>query len=222
MKKKPLIILGAGNSTIEIIDQINDINKKNSNEIEIVGILDDNKKLLNKKILNTPIIGIIKDYKKFKKEYFFLGMFSYKNRFKRSALIKSFKNNIKKFLTIVHPSSIVGSKAKIGYGCLISNNCNISSSSNIGNFCNISPNVSIAPKAIIKNNCFLGNSTIATHKSIIEQNTYLGIRSIVLENIKVMEGSRILPNTIVHKNFNKKKGIIFGGPSRLIGFEKTK
>ena len=42
MKEKLLIILGAGNSTIEIIDLIEDINKKSLNRIKIVGILDDN------------------------------------------------------------------------------------------------------------------------------------------------------------------------------------
>ena len=219
MKIKPLIILGAGNSTREIIDQINDINKKTSNKIEIIGVLDDDKKLLNKKISNIPIIGKINDFKKFKKVNFFLGILSPQNRFKRSNLIRSLKSNIKKFINIIHPSSIIGSNVKMGQGCLVSNNCNIYSGVSIGNFCNISPNVSLAPKAKIEDNCFLGNGVIATYKSTIQKNTYLSIRSVVLENIKVMEGSKVLSNTLVHKNFNKKNGIIFGEPSRLIGFE---
>ena len=219
MKIKPLIILGAGNSTREIIDQINDINKKTSNKIEIIGVLDDDKKLLNKKISNIPIIGKINDFKKFKKVNFFLGILSPQNRFKRSNLIRSLKSNIKKFINIIHPSSIIGSNVKMGQGCLVSNNCNIYSGVSIGNFCNISANVSIAPKSNIKNNCFLGFNVIVACNATIQKNTYMGMKSSLLENIEIKEGSRILPNTLVHKNFNRKKGIIFGEPSKLIGIE---
>ena len=220
MNEKLLIILGAGSSTIEIIDLIEDINEKSADKIKIVGILDDNNNLLNKKISNIPIIGNMKEMKKFKKENFFLGIQSYRNRFKRSEFINSIKDNIKRFITIVHPTSIIGSSAKIGRGCLIANNCNIYSSSSVGNFCNISANVSIAPKSNIKNNCFLGFNVIIASNVIIQKNTYMGIKSSVLEKIEIKEGSRILPNTLVHKSFNKKKGIIFGEPSKLIGIEK--
>ena len=50
MKETPLIILGAGKSTIEFIDLVNDINQKTYNKIKIIGILDDDKKLKNKKM----------------------------------------------------------------------------------------------------------------------------------------------------------------------------
>ena len=219
MREKLLIILGAGNSAIEVIDLIEDINKKSLNKIKIIGILDDNKNLLNKKISNIPIIGKMKEMRKFKKENFFLGMQSYKHRFKRSEFINSIKGNIKSFLTLVHPSSIIGSSVKIWHGCLISNNCNIYSGSSLGNFCNISANVSIAPKSNIKNNCFLGFNVIVACNATIQKNTYMGMKSSVLENIEIKQGSRILPNTMVHKNFNKRKGIIFGEPSKIIGIE---
>ena len=72
MKYIPIIILGAGNSTIEIIDQIENINKKNNNKkLKVVGILDDNIKLQGKKLLNIPILDKIKNLNKFKKERFF-------------------------------------------------------------------------------------------------------------------------------------------------------
>ena len=219
MKEKKLIIIGAGRSTVEIIDLIKDINKKSTNKIKVLGILDDNKNLLNKNISNIPIIGNIKEMKKFKKENFFLGMQSYENRFKRSEFINSIKSNIKRFITIVHPSAIIGSKAKIGHGCLIANNCNIFSTSSVGNFCNILANVSLAPKSKVKNNCFLGFNVVVACNAIVQKNTYMAMKSSVLENIEIKEGSRILPNTLVHKSFNKKKGIIFGEPSKLIGID---
>ncbi len=220
MKVIKLIILGAGKSTLEIIDIINDINNKSSKKIEIVGILADDKKLKNKKIYNTPVLGPIKDIKKFKKEKFFLGIFSYQNRFVRAKIISSFKNIYHRFINIVHPSALISSKSKIGYGCLVSNNVNIHYGSKIGNFCIMSPNSSIAPLANIKSNCFIGNAVVASCKSKIDKNTYFGFHSSLLENVKIAEGSRVLPNTIVNKTIKKKNGIIFGSPARIIAYDK--
>ncbi len=221
MKETKLIIIGAGLSTIEIIDQIDDINKFSLNKIKILGILDDNKKLLNKKISSIPVIGNTRQMKKFKNEYFFLGIQSYKNRFKRSDFIKNIKKNIKKFITIIHPSALIGKNAKIGRGCLINNNTHIYSNSKLGNFCNISANVSIAPNSNIRENCFIGFSSIIASDVIIEKNSYIGMRSCVLESIKINQGSRVLPNTLVHRNFNKNKAIIFGDPAKVIGIENN-
>ena len=101
MKETPLIILGAGKSTIEFIDLVNDINQKSYDKIKIIGILDDDKKLKNKKINNISVIGSIKDTKQFKKEKFFVGIFSYKNRFIRSKIINSLKFSSNKFINVI-------------------------------------------------------------------------------------------------------------------------
>ena len=89
MNELPLILIGAGLGAIEVIDIIDDINKSNLKKIKIVGLIDDNPKLLNKKFLNYSVIGSLSDISLFKKENFFLNIFSYRNRFLRSKLIKS-------------------------------------------------------------------------------------------------------------------------------------
>ena len=71
MSDKSLIIVGAGDSTIEILDIINDINKIKKEKIKVKGILDDNKSIQKKRVNNVRVIGLIKDYYKFKNNYFF-------------------------------------------------------------------------------------------------------------------------------------------------------
>ena len=107
------------------------------------------------------------------------------------------------------------------FRCLINNNTIIYSNSTLGNFCNISANVSIAPNSNIQENCFIGFSSIIASNVIIEKNSYIGMRSSVLESIKINQGSRVLPNTLVHRNFNKNKAIIFGDPAKVIGIENN-
>ena len=50
MSDKSLIIVGAGDSTIEILDIINDINKIKKEKIKVKGILDDNKSIQKKRV----------------------------------------------------------------------------------------------------------------------------------------------------------------------------
>ena len=71
MINSSLILIGAGNSTIEIIDFIHDLNQNHKKKIKIVGILDDNKNLHNKKISGVKVIGSLNDIKKYKKHHFF-------------------------------------------------------------------------------------------------------------------------------------------------------
>ena len=49
MNDVPLVLIGAGLGAIEVIDIINDINKNSTKKINIIGLLDDNPKLLKKK-----------------------------------------------------------------------------------------------------------------------------------------------------------------------------
>ena len=119
MKELPLILIGGGGYCVETIDLISDINKiRNDQFIKITGILDDNKN--SKKIINgVKVVGKIKDIKFFKKEKFFVNIFHSENRFKRIELIKSLKINISRFISIIHPSSLLGRKVRVGIGVSI-------------------------------------------------------------------------------------------------------
>ena len=220
MKMKSLIIIGAGGSTIEIIDILNDINKVSKKKFSIKGILDDNKKIQKKKINNIKVIGFIKDYHKFKNNYFFLSILSYKNRFIRERIIKNLSKLKPKFISIIHPNAMIGNNCKLGKGCLVYNNANIFSESKIGDFTTISPSVSIAPKSIIEKNCFLGHGVIVSSGSLIKQNSYIGYKSSIVENVKLNEGTRVMPYSTVNKSVNQKKLILFGTPAKIIGSER--
>lgn len=220
MNIKELIIIGAGNSSLEIVDTIENINSISVDKIKIIGILDDNKKLKKKSLKNIPILGQIKDISNFKNAYFFLGIFSYKNRFLRNQIILNLKKFNKRFINIIHPNSIISKGANLGHGCLISNNVNIYHGCKLGNFTSISPGATLAPFVKIEENCFIGHSVVISCKSIIKKNSYMGFNSSLSEKVKITEGSRILPYTLVSKNFDKKKGVIFGSPARLISIDR--
>ena len=53
----------------------------------------------------------------------------------------------------------------------------------------------------------------------MENSTYIGLKSLILDNVKVKSGSRIIPNSTVTKNILKKNSIVFGTPSKVIGYD---
>ena len=219
MAAKSLIIIGSGSSTIEIIDIVNDINKFKKEKIKILGILDDSKKVQKKKINDIRVIGFVKDIDKFKNNYFFLSILSYKNRFIRDKIIKRLSKLKIRFINIIHPNAIIGRNSKLGKGCLVYNNSNIFSNAEVGDFTTISPNASVAPKAKVEKNCFIGHGVVISSGSLVKKNSYIGYKSSVIENVKLNEGSRVMPYSMVNKTVNQKKTIMFGAPAKIIGFD---
>ena len=220
MKETPLILIGGGYSSVEIIDLIEDINKiKKHQFIKIIGILDDYKNI-NSKINGIKIIGKTKEVRKFKKEKFFVNIFHKDNRFVRPKLIKKLNINLSKFFSVIHPYNLLGKRAKIGVGVSIYPGCNIFSNSKIGNFCNIMPNASIASNTIIGDNCFIGKDVLIGAGSKIKKNVYISNGTTVLENSLIEEGNRIIPHSMINKNFKEKKMIIGGLPAKVI-FRET-
>jgi len=45
------------------------------------------------------------------------------------------------------------------------------------------------------------------------------MKLVILDNVKIKSGSRIMPNSTVTKNIIKKNSIVFGTPSKVIGYD---
>jgi acetyltransferase-like isoleucine patch superfamily enzyme len=220
MNEIPLILIGAGLGAVEVIDIIDDINKSSQNKVKILGLLDDDPKLFNKKVLNYSVIGSLSDISLFKKEKFFLNIFSYKNRFLRSKLIRNLKSKRSRFMNIIHPSSLIGSKSVLGRGIIIYKNSNVYSKAYIGDFCVVNINVSIASNAKIESNCNIGKDVTICSGSKIKKDCSVQFGSIVLENSFLNQGSRLMPKSVLNFNSTKKYAVLNGNPAKVVFDEK--
>ncbi len=215
-----LILIGGGRSCIEIIDLINDINNFKTDKIKIIGILDDDVKLKNRKIYNTKVLGKVSSFTMFKDCHFFLNIHSYKNRFLRLNIIRKLNKIKKRCINLIHPSSLIGINAKLGNGNCIFNNCNIFSGASVGDFNIIMPSVSIASKSKLKINNFIGKNVSIGFNVKIKNNCSIQTNSSILENISLADGIRSMPNSLISGSFSKKNILIGGYPARYIVNEK--
>ena len=113
MIKKKVIILGAGGNANVIKSTINDINE-DSNQIEILGYLDDKisdntNQLIEGKITKKNI----DKFKKFKDVFF---IWSLRSTVLGEGILKKYKVlNIeqKKLLTVIHPTAVISKYSKM-------------------------------------------------------------------------------------------------------------
>ena len=184
-----IIILGAGGEGLEILQVINLLNAKRT-QWEIIGFLDDNKSLIGKIFFNIQVIGTIDDAKKYNDAYF-ISSIGHPDRPKLRKEVRDrvpFKDE--KFATIIHPSAVICSTSKIGYGCFIQANCTISTCSVIGNNVLISYNSIVGHESIIGDSCSIGVNVAITSDVVFGNDVYVGPGAIFTNEIKI--GNNVL------------------------------
>lgn len=195
MKKKKLIIIGAGGHSRVVVQEI-----LKNNQFQIIGFVDD--KIKNNKDYN--IIGnlafFIKKFKN-KKINLFCAIGDIKSRLKIIKKIEKNKIKVKwaKIIskdakvfqnvkigdgTLVVTGSIININSTIGKHSIINTNASIDHDCRICDFVNISPGVSIAGYTTINNNSFIGIGASIKERIIIENNVTIGANSFVNKNCK--------------------------------------
>lgn len=203
---KKVLIAGAGGHMKEQIEWLKDFIIEN-NDYEIKGFLSNKKIVKNKYKLPTVLE---KNLKIDKTIHIFLAI---GDPFIRQKIFNKFKNF--SFLTMIHPSSLVSSQAKIGKGCVISPHCILAGDAKIDKFNNLNSGTYISHDCIIgKNNTFSPSVKILGGCSI-GKNNFFGSNSVILPQIKILNENIIGAGAVVINNIKSKKTIV-GNPARLI------
>ncbi len=189
--KENIYIIGAGGHGIVVLDLIFKLGLKPS------GFLDDNKELLNKKIFGVKVIGEINLAKNLEGKF----IVAIGDNRKRLEIVKYLSFDDNKYLTLIHPSTIIGSNVKIGRGSMIIGGVvinpfttigrhtiiNTSSSldhhNRIGDFVHIAPGVHIGGNVEIKNGSFIGIGASIMPNIKIGKWDIIGAGSVIINNI---------------------------------------
>ena len=99
MKRKNIVILGAGNTADELIPILDNLQK--NKKFKINAIIDDDKKFYNKSVKGIPIeIGLENAIKK-KNSLFVFGIGSYNNKNNRKKILDKTSLDLDKFPNII-------------------------------------------------------------------------------------------------------------------------
>ena len=183
MKKREIILFGAGGHCKSCIDVIN-LEKK----YRIIKLVDKVKKKVLK--FNTVnFTSLLKNYKKLSYGLVTVGQIK-----SPKLRVKLFEDIIKinlKPATIVSPTAVVSKNSKIGSGTIIMHNVVINSNARIGKNCIINTGAIIEHDAIIENHCHIAPRATVNGNVKIKSGSFVGSGAIIKQNIVLRESSII-------------------------------
>lgn len=206
-----LVIYCAGGFGKEVYDIAHRINQKNKTWGKI--IFSDDTLLHNEKVYlsrNFSFSTIINDFD-LNEVSFVVANGEPKNRQKIANKLNQFELNLE---TLIDPSALVSSSAKIGRGTIICQNSTITSSAKIEDnvLCNIGS--IIGHDVVIGNHSNISSYSVIGGKTKIGDRAFLGSGSILKEKIKIGNDVIISMGSVVYKNI--EDGLIaVGNPARI-------
>ena len=210
-KLKKIVIVGAkgmGKSTLWTIMDINKV----SNAFDVVGFLDDDKKLHGKKINGYPILGGINWLSNKKNIGCIIAIGDSRIR---EIVVKKLKNFNVSFPTIIHPSALISEFVTVGEGTSIHAGVIIPPDSEIGNFVCINTGSQIGHDCKIKDFVSIMSGVNVSGDTIIEKGAYIASGAAVRDDIKIGKWSIIGIGSAIGSDV-KPYSIYLGNPGIFI------
>jgi sugar O-acyltransferase (sialic acid O-acetyltransferase NeuD family) len=208
--KKDVIVIGAGGHSKVVIDGL----KKTG--YNVVGITDLHS---TNQVLGINVIGNDDVILKYSPHDVLLanGIGSVGRNDVRKRIFQFFKSKGYKFVTLIHPSAVIGEEvilhegvqvmagAIIQAGVEVGENTIINTGASIDHDCSIGAHVHIAPRAVLA-----GAVTV-------QEDVHIGLGAAILQNIKIGKGALVGAGTVVLKNVENGMKVV-GVPGREVGF----
>ncbi|OPZ81349.1 MAG: putative acetyltransferase EpsM [bacterium ADurb.Bin429] len=215
---RPLLILGAGATAVDILDIVAAINDR-APVYECLGMLDDNPARHGASNHGVPILGPLALAADYSDALLVSALGSPGNFWKRAGILAALDFPRDRYATLVHPASTVSRFAALGSGVVAYPNCSIMADAALGDHvivlsqCAINhecvigdcailaTGVSLAGRVRVGADCYLGTGCNVIQDAIIGDRCLIGMGSTVLRDVpenSVMVGSpaRFLRHTV--------------------------
>ncbi len=197
MKKKPVILLGAGGHAKVLLDILLEQN------VEIIGIAEKDGTDKSAGVYGVPVIGSDSDVERYSPDTIELvnGIGSIGSTVLRHRIYEKFKQQGYRFRQVVHPTAIVSRRAElcegvqvmagavINIGTRVGENSIINTRASVDHDCVIAAHVHIAPGVTLSGGVSVGDgSHIGTGAAVVQgveigANVIVGAGAIVLKNV---------------------------------------
>lgn len=209
MKKKSLILIGAGGHCRSVIDVIECIK-----DFEIKGLIDV-KKNIGKKVFGYPIIGSDDQLQEILVEFesFLVTIGQEKLPDLR---VKSFNQLVglgAKLVSIVSPLARVSPHASIGKGTVVLHHAFVNAGAKIGENCIINSGALVEHDCRIDNHVHISTAAVVNGNVKVGKKSFIGSNSVLRQGIQIGENSVIGAGAVVVKSFDNNSTVI-GNPAK--------
>ena len=159
-----------------------------------------------------PILSRVDVYEPSEKDVFVCALMDVDIKKKYIGIIKE-KGG--RFINLIHPSSTIWKNTKIGEGCIICNNAQISCDITIGNYVTIQPMSVLGHDVIVKDYCHLNAFSFLGGKVVVNEMVTVNTGAIIHPGIEVGQHSVIGAGAVVLRKV-KDNVTMFGNPAKVL------
>jgi sugar O-acyltransferase (sialic acid O-acetyltransferase NeuD family) len=215
-------MLGYGGNVVDIVDMVDDLNDAAGTagpRYELLGFMDNRDELQNREFHGYPMLGRFADAARFVEQYPAVRFTTWIGRsdtyLSRPQMLASLGLPPERFQTLVHPTSYVSRRARIGRGVLIYQHCTVSNSAVIED------HVVVLPHAVVSHDCVLEEYAVVTSavtvgsQATVGRNCYLGTHCTMLPGVTIGEGSLVGIGSVVLRDVPPYT-VVVGNPARTL------
>ena len=208
---KNLLIIGARGWGREVFDIANAC-ILHGEDLQVKGFLDDKSDALDGYDNYPPIVGPVENYQIQEDDVFIcaLGDVNYKKQYADIILEKGGE-----FISLIHPTAILGNNARIGKGCVIGAYSNLSSDTRVGDFVTFSIRAGMGHDSIIGDYTHIGGGCSISGFVTIGKSVTMHPGCIVVPHRTIGDSSIIGTGSVVLGNV-KANTTVFGNPAKRI------
>jgi sugar O-acyltransferase (sialic acid O-acetyltransferase NeuD family) len=203
-----LLILGAGGFGREVLDWASVV-PESQRDWEIAGFLDDRPNALDGLNCRCQILGSAGTYDFGSEDRVVCAIGDPKVRLQNC---RELKTRGVQFVSIIHPTAIIGSNSRIGEGCILCPYSIITANVTVGNFVVINLHSSVGHDAIIGDGCTFSAHVDVTGGVTLGEGVFLGSHASVTPRIKIADYTVVGAGSVILKK--TKPGVtMFGVPA---------
>jgi sugar O-acyltransferase (sialic acid O-acetyltransferase NeuD family) len=215
---KEIIVIGAGGHAAEIDEYL--LYRKfatESNQLKIVGFIDDNPLSHENYQFSAPFLGTIKGHEIDKEKYYIIGI---ANLDYRKPIVNHFLEKGAQFLTFIHSTACVSPSAIIGIGVVIAPFVNIGPNVQIGDFTLINARASMGHDTIVGEHNFITPNVCFSGFTKIGNENLFGINSATIPGIVVGNRNKIAAGMVLDKNIEDDSVVFHRFKEKVIAIPK--
>jgi sugar O-acyltransferase (sialic acid O-acetyltransferase NeuD family) len=211
MSIKKIVIIGARGSGKDVLATLLRCNKK-SKKYEILGFIDDDPKLKNKKIMGKKVLGGL-EWFNHKRESVSC-VVAIGDSLIRKNIVKRLEEENVRFFSLVDPSVIYDDKLQVGNGTIIQAGSIINPDTKIGNHVFINLDSTIGHDCLLEDFTTISTGVHINGNCFIYEGAYIGSGTVTKEDTKIGKWSIIGAGSVV-VNDVKANSVYKGTPSKF-------
>jgi sugar O-acyltransferase (sialic acid O-acetyltransferase NeuD family) len=206
-----LLIIGAGGFGREVLNWALDAETLQE-EWRVAGFLDENPLALESFSIPYPILGSPSSYLPAEEDVFVCAIGDPQTKLR---VCEELQARGAKFITLVHPTAVIGRYNKIGQGCIFCPRSCITTNIVLGDFVTINVSSGIGHDASIGKGTTFSAFCDVTGNTVLGEGVFLGSHAVVLPSVVVGDYARIGAGSVVLRKV-KPGATVMGVPAKQI------